>query len=65
MIVFCELGRILFVSQNRLESAEQRSESESFRSADLVESSRLERDATVCFVWVSEDSNKSRSRLEG
>jgi hypothetical protein len=30
----------------------------------LVESSRLEREAIVCFLWVSSDSNNRSSRLE-
>ena len=34
------------------------------RRHGLVESSRLEWDATDCFLWVSEDSNNSCSRLE-
>src|ERR1700689_4752955 len=34
------------------------------RRHGLVESSRLGRDTTVCFLWVSEDSNNSCSRLE-
>jgi hypothetical protein len=35
-----------------------------FPPQGLVESSRLEHDATVCFLWVSEGSNNSCSRLE-
>src|ERR1700691_1443466 len=34
------------------------------RRHGLVESSRLGRDAIDCFLWVSEDSNNSCSRLE-